>query len=249
MVPARGLIGFITFAALAAVCAGCAAHTNERVRTNVPMDVQPAVTQKVVVLARAVPDHHLLYPEDGAAHEAVRRVVRCSPGATLVTDSGPRDRRAENKASDDAWRAAKGDKAAAERLQEARAAASRAADEEALRAARDAGADRACVVEFRSAGAEFAITLLPIPGWSLNDNFLYTARAFDVESGRKILETQRARSHGGLFSIYRPDLPRDLERALREDLAPVLPPPKAPNGTKKSAAPFAGIDLVAFIFD
>ena len=244
----RSATWFIT-SALTAICAACAAHTNERVRTNVPIDGPVAATQKMVVLVRAVPDHHLLRPEDGAAREAVQRVVRRSPGATLIADAGPRDVRAEDKASDDSRRAATGDKAAAARLKETRAAASRAADEAALRAAREAGADRACVVEFETAGGEFAITLLPIPGWSLNDRFGYTARAFDVESGRKVLETQRTRRHGGLFAIYRPDVPRDLERALREDLAPILPPAKPKGAANKSTPSFAGVDLLAFIFD
>jgi hypothetical protein len=249
MSPARHFVRFIAIGALPAIFAGCAAHTHERVRTNVPMDEQPAARGKVVVLVRAAPDHVLLRQENGAAREAVRRVIRHSPGATLVTDSKPRNVGAEEKVSDDAWRAARGDKAAAERLQAARTAASRAADDEALRAAREAGAGRACVVEFRRAGGEFAVGLLPIPGWSLNDRIAYTARAFDVESGRKVLETERARSHGGLFAIYRPDVPRALERALREDLAPILPPAEPRDVANKAPPSFVGFDLVAFFFD
>jgi hypothetical protein len=232
-------------ALLAAACAGCT-HTNERVRTNVPIDGQPEATQKVVVLVRAVPGHHLLRPEDGAAREAVWRVVRRSPGATLVADSQAPDPRVDDEASKDSWGAATGDEAAAARLKETRAAASRAADDDALRAAREAGAGRACVVEFETAGGEFAVTLLPIPGWSLTDRFRYTARAFDVGSRCKILETHRTRSHGGLYAIYHPDVPRTLERALREDLAPILPPASPPRAARSS--PMA-IDLFAFMFD
>src|SRR5215213_7628647 len=147
MIPLRRLIGLIC----AVLCAGCAVHTTERVRTRVPMDESPAAGEKVVVLVRAVPGHRLLDSEARAAREAVRRVLRQSPGATLVEDAAPSDRRADGKAFHDSWRAAGGDKSAAERLRQARAAASRAADEAAICAARDAGADRACVVELDSA--------------------------------------------------------------------------------------------------
>ena len=97
------------------------------------------------------------------------------------------------------------------------------ATRQAIDAARSEGAEAVAVVEVDDCMREFHVPLLP-PGWGLQSTLRYTVRVYDVATGAPILSSARFRRDGGLYAVRLPDVRRQLEAGLRDDLAPLLAP-------------------------
>ena len=225
----------IFFAAVTAFAGGCAGPpAASYLQANRSIEDLRQPDDRLVVVLHVQPDSLIREDQLPTALAVLRRAAAALPDATVLDVSRAAAVRA-------AGRDARADMSAKD------AARAHAAEYEALRIAREKGAARACVVELHHLDRSFSILLLPFPAWVIENQFGYTVRAFDVPSGRTILDTKRYRRNGGVFAVYVPDIRRQFELRLREDLAALFPPP-APVSGKLAPVGLSRVMLISINF-